>query len=271
MFSPLFRLKRLGLVCTLLAVFAVCAQTAWAIQEVIVETAATTVTGVTTANVGTEVPIYTVRLRDFLVVGGALDLGNGTNNAGIRLLIDDLSTLTGLVSSDITQLNIYRDDDGILNGSVGETFMTNQNTVNIGIPTVIDVTALPIGGDRRIPFGGVGTGIYFIVSAVISTSAIPGHAFRVGAVTGAGIAGDHIGIVQTDAEPDYETGAPGVAVADGNHIVIATQQALKATGGRVTIPFGGEDYILLLIVFTGLYRFRKRSARNGGKRPYQFV
>ena len=59
-------------------------------------------------------------------------------NAGIQLTISDLTTTTGIASTDFTDLRLYRSTDASLDGT--DTFMASASPVNIGSITELDAT-----------------------------------------------------------------------------------------------------------------------------------
>ena len=209
---------------------------------------ATGLTGIRQVQFGNEIQIYATELAD---LGGPGvpdgDLGRPGLNTGIQLTISDLTTTTGLVSGDFHSLRLYSSvGDGILDDT--DTFMAFVSPVNIGAITEIDATAA--GADRRIPDNG---SVFFIISARISTQATGGHAFRVGAAI------NNIGLDENGggAAPG-DIGLP-VLADDANHIVLGGAPAKKLDGTAVTIPFGGENAILFLLVSSGAYALRRRT------------
>ena len=210
-------------------------------------------TGSTQVSSGVEVVIYTIGLTQpaFHPLNDS-DVGNGTINLGVELTIDDLSAPTDLVSSDFTSLKLYRSTDNVFDGSPTDFLLATNTTVNIGAITVLD--ALNGGGSRTLTHGAED---FLIVTTTISSSAKPGHAFRVGA------AANHVGLVETGVffpAGDYRLGSP-IAAADGSNIVIAAQSPSCVGGGGsgVGIPFGGEPVILILLLGTGLYMIRRAA------------
>ena len=221
-------------------------------QDVVESTAAAGLVGVTKIPLGSEVKIYSIGLQDPFPLSRVNDLGNLTLNRGIEITISDLSTPTGLAASDFTALRLYRSSDAVLDG--GDALMLTQPAVNIGAVTSFDVTGLPSGPgtDRRISAPPAQT--FYLITAVISPSAVRGHAFRVGA------AANHVGLVESGLPPpvagDYTMGSAIIA-SDANHVVIGAEAAQLLSGGTATIPFGGEPAILLLLLGTGLCAIRR--------------
>lgn len=204
-------------------------------------------TGVTQVSRSSEVLIYSVELQDGNPGNGIdADLGLVGTNLGIKLTISDLTTATGLATGDFTSLRLYQSANGSFDPA--DPLIGTAAPVNVGAPTEIDATGA--GVLRRIPDGPAS--VFFFATAVISPTAAAGHAFRVGA------ANPHIGIDETGlGEVDGEVGSAIIA-ADANHIVIAAEQAVTIGGDKVTIPFGGETWILVLLVLSSLYFIRKR-------------
>ena len=211
----------------------------------------TGLTGITQVQFGSEIQIYAVEVVDLGNGFITVDLGRTSAglpaNAGIQLTISDLTTTTGLVSSDFTELRLYWSADAFLDGT--DTFMSSTSPVNIGSITELDATVAPIG-DRRVPEG---LSKWFIVSARISGAAMGGHAFRVGATT------LNVGIEESALGADGVIGSTAVLADNANHIVLGGGPAKKVDGSAVTIPFGGEKAILFLLVSSGAYALRRRA------------
>jgi hypothetical protein len=220
-------------------------------QENQVNTAAAGLTGSVQVGFGAEVQIYSIELIDNNAGPpfNTVNLGNGVIG-GINVQISDLTAPTGLAIADFTELRIYRSGDAIFNG--GDTFMASAPVASVaGGNTTLDVTGLALGGNRLIPT----TGIFFIITAVISPTATSGHAFRVGA------AGIHVGFTES-VFGNVQDGTPGIVAADGNNIVIAAQSpsfTSGVAGGGRGIPFGGEPAILIILLGSGLYMIRRAS------------
>lgn len=223
-------------------------------QQHLFVTAPAGLTGVTQVNAGGEVLIYSVELADILGDGTFIDLGNATIG-GIQVTIEDLSTPTGVTSADFSALSMYQSADALFDA--GDTFMASNSVVNVGAATTIDVTGLPIGGLRRLPTFAATT--WFLITANISPAATSGHAFRLSATN------PHIGFDESGGAPvDTQDGA-AIISADANSIVLNAQQAMKISGGAVTIPFGGEPIILILLVGSSLYMMRRRDKSLSNK------
>jgi len=225
--------------------------------QVINSTGPTGLTGTSTALPGDEVLIYTVGLSDPVPFKqnnlGTPDLGPPTR-PGIEITISDLTAATGLVAADFTGLNLYKSTDNVFDG--GDTQILNNVPANVGAVTQLDVTGLPtgIGTPREIPTVGE---TFFLITAVISPTATPGHTFRVGAIN------PHIGIFDVNAPNNYDVNPALVTAADGNNIVIGSSNQSSSflngqAGGGRGIPFGGEPVMLVLLIGTGLYMIRRQ-------------
>ncbi len=115
--------------------------------------------GATTGVAGSEVQILTMGVT-----------GDGSASvSSIALTLSDLSSATGLANSDFTELRLYRSTDATLGG---DTQIGSQATVNIGSTTTVSATSVNVPPS--------GTRVYYIVSAVLSGSAVKNHAFKVG-------------------------------------------------------------------------------------------
>ena len=219
-------------------------------QENQVNTAAVGLTGSVQVALGAELQIYAVELIDNNAGPpfNTVSLGNGVIG-GINVQISDLTAPTGLAIADFTELRIYRSTNGIFDG--GDTFMASAVVADVaGGNTTLDVTGAAVG-DRLIPT----TGIFFIITAVISPTATAGHTFRVGT------AGIHIGFTES-VFGNVQDWTPGIVAADGNNVVIAAQSpsfTSGVAGGGRGIPFGGEPVILIVLLGSGLYMIRRAS------------
>ena len=218
-------------------------------------TGPTGLTGSSTALPGDEVLIYSVGLTEALPFPiKQNNLGSGTGVPGIEITISDLTPATGLVAADFTGLNLYKSTDNVFDG--GDTQVLNNVPANVGAVTQLDVTGLPtgIGTLREIPTAGE---TFFLITAVISPTATPGHTFRVGATN------NHIGIFDVNAANNYDVSPASVVAADGNNIIIGDSNQSSSflngqAGGGRGIPFGGEPIMLLLLIGTGLYMIRRQ-------------
>lgn len=219
-------------------------------QENQVGTAAAGLTGSVQVATGAEVQIYSVGLLDNNAGPpfNTVSLGNGVIG-GINVQISDLTAPTGLVGADFTELRIYRSTDGTFDG--GDTFLALAAVASVaGGNTTLDVTGAG-AANRLIPT----TGIFFIITAVISPTATAGHTFRVGADN------IHIGFSES-VFGNVQDGTPGIVAADGNNIIIGSQTSSfvnGVAGGGRGIPFGGEPVILLVLLGSGLYMIRRAS------------
>lgn len=218
-------------------------------------TGPTGLTGSSTALPGDEVLIYSVGLTEALPFPiKQNNLGSGAGVPGIEITISDLTPATGLVAADFTGLNLYKSTDNVFDG--GDTQVLNNVPANVGAVTQLDVTGLPtgIGTLREIPTAGE---TFFLITAVISPTATPGHTFRVGATN------NHIGIFDVNAANNYDVSPASVVAADGNNIIIGDSNQSSSflngqAGGGRGIPFGGEPIMLLLLIGTGLYMIRRQ-------------
>lgn len=225
--------------------------------------------GIIQLPVNNETAIYVVQVIDGagFPLFNTVSLGWALGIPGINIKIRDLTGGTGLQIADFTGLNIYRSTDATLDSGDGAAL----NSVANGGPGPIPVAAVGIGPAlagvdnttlnvltapallRLIP--STPGGIYFIITAIISPTATPGHAFTIQ------VDPVHVGFDEIIAPGDE--GLPfGMVFNDARHIVIAAQTAMfsggDGTGGR-TIPFGGEGAILVLLVGSGLYMIRRRT------------
>lgn len=193
--------------------------------------------------------IYTVQLRDN--DNNLTDNSLGfAGNVGIQITLSDLTTPTGILASDLGDLTLYRSDNTVVDA--GDIVIDTQ-TATIG--SVIQFNAFVAPAlDRIIPEGA--TSRYFIVTAVISPTARLGGGFRLAA----GLA--HIGIEETVFPPLNSGSIPTalgqtIIASDANHVSIG--DGATSGGVPVTIPFGGEAAILLLLIGTGVYALRRTT------------
>lgn len=223
--------------------------------------------GVIQVDVGVETPIYVVRLEDQNAVpfGQTPYLGNPgvipPAIPGINIKIRDLAASTGLATTDFTGLNIYQSDNltwGPEDGAAMNLGPVPVAAVGVGMsfPAGLDNTTLSVthigigvGSLREIPLAGT----YYIITAVISPNAVPGHSFTVQTDD------THVGFLEAFGAGHHNDGPGRRLVYDGaRYIVIAAQTAqyLDPSAGR-SIPFGGEAAILVLLLGTGLYMIRR--------------
>ena len=220
--------------------------------------------GITTVAPGGEVAIYTVQLNsapanfvdsDLGCSGGTCLGGPGLPKPGIELIVDDLSAATGLTAGDFSELRLYRSDNNSF-FDPGDTQIASNATVVIGGETLLDVTGAA-AILRRLPDAGAFT--YFIATAVISSSAVPGHAFTLATV------GPHYGIDESNfgGPVDAERGTL-IGANDGNHVVISVTgsgEAKALSGSRgMSIPFGGEPAMLCLLLGSGVLVLWRRAS-----------
>ena len=201
--------------------------------------------GVSQAARGDFVQIYTAQLRDNVVNALTDNIGLPGTNLGIQITLSDLSTPTGIQASDLGNLTLYRSLDAIVDA--GDVTINIQPAVIGGVIEFDATGAAP--ADRLIPSGGA---IYFIIAATISPTATLGTAFRLGAAAG------HIGIDESGIPgPIDGTTGPLIAASDANHVAIG--DVATSHGVPVSIPFGGETVIVLLLVGTGIYALRRAA------------
>lgn len=190
------------------------------------------------------VQIYTVELWDNGVANGLFaDLGLLVTNLGIQVTLSDLTTPTGILASDIATMRLFRSADA--------TFDATDVLIDTQTPTIggiIEFDATGAGADRRLP--DLPNSIFFIVVASISPSATLGTAFRLGAAAG------HIGITETGIGGSSGVIGSLIVASDADNITIG-DVATTSGGVPVTIPFGGETTMLLLLVGSGLYVVRR--------------
>ena len=202
--------------------------------------------GVTVAFRGGEVQIYSVELEDILPGFDDVDLGfPGTNN-GIRLIINDLTATTGFLSTDVSELRLYRSTDAVFDG--GDILVASSGPLSpLGAATLLDATGA--GANRRI--AEVPASTFFVATAVISATAASGHAFTVAAFN------PHIGLDHCCFGFGIEVGSAIIA-SDANHVSIGSA-AKKASRGGAAIPFGGEPVMVCLLLGTGVFALWRRA------------
>lgn len=215
--------------------------------------------GITNGYAGAQLQIYSVELQDqgpgFPPIA---ELGNPAGNLGIRIKIFDLDVATGLQSSDIQSIALFRSSDNTIDA--GDIFINSVSPVVVnasgtalgaGAFNEIDATGAA-AADRLLPDGPAS--IFFLLQVKISPNAIAGHAFKVGATA------LHIGIEETGGLGFNGPIGTQLSPSDAGHIVIGGGVAQKLGGGAVTIPFGGEEFILILMLGSGVYMLRRRVA-----------
>ncbi|MFA6107169.1 MAG: hypothetical protein WDA75_00240 [Candidatus Latescibacterota bacterium] len=225
------------------------------IESVVPNGTAAGLTGSTRVVQGGSVAIYRIGLTDGIGFMNDNDLGHdvlggAVTNRGVQILIADLSSPTGLSPADFTELRLYRSADAVWDGA--DVLLATNPVVNIGAATELDVTGLPLGGNRRIGVSPVST--FFIVVASIAPTAVTGHAFTVGALA------SHVGIYEDIFDSgfgNYLRGS-GIVASDGNNVIIGAEEPILLGGGGRTIPFGGEGPLLVLLLTSGLFLLRRR-------------
>lgn len=216
-------------------------------QQLTEGTAAAGINGIVRVQKSQEVQIYSIEVYD--ANGGinpSVSLGDPGGNTGIQLILSDINASTGFGTGDLTELRLYRSTDATFGG--GDTFMASQAVfAPAGAATEIDATGAA-AGDRLIP---AFPGIFFIVTAVISPTAVDGHAFTVSALI------NHVGAFEVPPPAGSTTGSPIVA-SDANHVAIG-KPAQPVIGGTLAIPFGGESVMLCLLLGSGAFVLWRRA------------
>ncbi len=201
--------------------------------------------GVTQVSRGDFTQIYTVELQDAHAANGVTsELGLAGTNLGIRITLSDLSTTTNILPSDIARLDLFASADAVIDA--GDVLIDSQ-TPTIG--SVIEFDATGAGANRLLPDNPATT--YFLIIANISSTATLGTAFRLGATAG------HIGIDETGIGGVDDVLGSQIVATDANNITIG--DVATSGGVPVTIPFGGETAMLLLLVGSGLYVVRRTA------------
>ena len=172
----------------------------------ITETTTTAVlSGASTAVPGDEVRVFAIGLT-----------GDGIASvSAIALTISDLSAPTGLAAGDLAELRLYTSADATLGG--GDTQIGTQTTVNLGSATTVSATTPHTPPDAAETF--------YLVSAVYSSGASPGHALKAGFAAGG---------VSTSA------GGKGSAVAasDDDRIILRVTTPTLVTHGGAAYDWG---------------------------------
>ena len=120
--------------------------------------------GETSVQPGQESVIWTVGMT-----------GDGsTELTQIQVTLSDLSSPTGLDSNDLTALRLYESTDAVLDG--GDTQIASLGGVPIGTAAALvpSATLIPPAESER----------FYLITAVMSASAVDGHALRVGFASG---------------------------------------------------------------------------------------
>jgi parallel beta-helix repeat protein len=128
--------------------------------------AASGLSGMTRVEPGGEVALLTVGLT-----------GNGYERLrSVTFTLEDLSAPTGLGWEDLKELRLYRSRDRTLSGIEYRLGTLDQGAIQLGSPSTIAVT--------RIERPPEGVEKFYLVTAVLNTEVIDGHAFRVGFASG---------------------------------------------------------------------------------------
>ena len=185
----------------------------------ITETTATTgITGALTASKRQELPIFTIGITG----------DNSATLTSIALTISDLTTATGLTSSDFHGLKLYKSTNNTLDGN--DTLIGKHATVNIGSATTLTPTSTetPPASQQ-----------YYLITAVIHESATAGHAFKVG-------------FAANGVTLSIGTAGTSVTASDANKITIQSTSApspllTSSPSTPTTVDF--EDYITFASAF----------------------
>lgn len=148
--------------------------------------------------------------------------GDGTSSVtGVSLTLADLSSSTGLSAADVTELRFYQSTDATFDG--GDSLMATQSSVNVGSATTLSGSATPAAGTQR----------YYLVTALLSSSATSGHAFTVGFSAGG---------LSTGAG----TRGTAVSAADANNVTVALTESVAASVPSGTVHAVADSAALLL-------------------------
>jgi len=167
-------------------------------------TTAAGLSGEVTANPGGEVQVFSIGL-----------IGDGTESVNsIAVTLSDLSTATGIDTSDFLELRLYRSLDASLDS--GDTLVVSlpADSIEIGSATTLTPASPnvpPTGAER-----------FYLVATRIDTTVTDGHAFKVGFAAGG---------VATSA------GGLGAAVAAGD----ANKVTIDVTGARLVFTTAPAD------------------------------
>ncbi len=151
--------------------------------------------GTTTVSPGSEVQLFRI---------GLVSYGSYTLN-GISVTLSDLSSTTGITSSDL-ELRMYRSTDETFDS--GDTQIGTQSTVNLGSTTTISPSTSENPVDHS----------FYVVTAFINSSANDGNAFK-------------LGFAQNGVTTSAGGEGAAIAASDGNNItsvVTATKWVFTA-------------------------------------------
>ncbi|MEW6752884.1 MAG: hypothetical protein AB1505_18175 [Candidatus Latescibacterota bacterium] len=224
-------------------------------------------TGVTVASPGDEVVIYRVQLvrsppDDELLLG-------------IGVVIEDLTTATGMANTDLASLRLWEDQPGATSDAwdLGDNLLGTVNTgaINIGAETHLPVT---LGPANLLP-GGAGR--WYFVTAVISAGAVSGHKFRLRALAtnididvdspppGGPDAHDGVPDLTLPALPmgasdndRVEISAGGGGPGPGGGSAVHATQTGAGSGEPIAIPFGGEAVFAVVAAAVGVAWLARR-------------
>jgi phosphodiesterase/alkaline phosphatase D-like protein len=216
--------------------------------------------GTATAVPGAEMQVFSVRVD-----------GNGRSSVGaVRVTIADLSAATGVTADEIAELRLYRSSDGTL-GS-GDARIVSQMVTAVGSAITLSLPSAEV-----VPFGARR---YYLVTAVLNTAVVDGHAFKVGfsqgglntslGGLGAALAASDADRVRVDVVADQLAFA--VQPAGAVHgTVLTTPPVLRALDahGNVDADFG--ETMMLGIAPSGVLTGNALSAVNGAATFGQFA
>ena len=122
--------------------------------------------GATTSGRGREVRIFCAAFT-----------GDGSAAVkGVRLTISDLTTATGLDTSDFEEFRLYESPDSLFSATDTLRGIVAAGDIALGTTFTVQATSSPRppAGQRR----------HYIVTALVADDAVEGHAFRVGVLAG---------------------------------------------------------------------------------------
>lgn len=120
------------------------------------------ISGATTIGAGREVRVFSAAFT-----------GDGsTAIKGLRLAVSDLTTATGLDTSDFVSFRLYESPDSLFSASDTLRGSLSAGDVTLGTTFTVQATSSPVpaAGQRR----------HYIVMALLADDAVQGHAFRIG-------------------------------------------------------------------------------------------
>ena len=189
--------------------------------------------------------------------------GNGRSSVGaVSLTLTDLTAATGVTADEIAELRLYRSADGTL-GS-GDAKIGSQTVTAIGGPLTLSLNASEV-----VPFGHRR---HYLVTAVLNTAVVDGHAFKIGFAQGGlntSLGGLGTALATSDADRvrmDVVAAQLAFAVQPAGAVhgtVLTTPPVLRAVDAHGNVDADFRETVTLGIAPSGTLAENAMAAVNG--------